>query len=102
MNSATLLLIGGISVVCLTGCDQMEQATNNAVEKAKQSAVQALDEARQSGSIDQVKQSANQALIEARQTAAGLLGQASEYLAAEQQGQSAETAPEKGALPEAL
>lgn len=95
INSATLLLFGGISVVSLTGCDQIEQATNNAVENAKQSAVQVVDEVRQAGSIDQAKQSAKQALTEARQTAAGLLGQASEYLADDHQEQDAGTPPEK-------
>jgi hypothetical protein len=64
-NSKTLLLIGGISVVGLTGCERLEQAANDAVEKAKQSA--------------------NQVLLEAKQTAAGLLGQASEYLSQDPQ-----------------
>ena len=100
-NSATLVLIGGISVVSLTRCEQVEQAANDAVEKAKQSAVQALNEATQTGSIDQAKQSANQALLEAKQKAAGLLGQASEYLANDQQGQFIER-PTGEAPPSAL
>jgi hypothetical protein len=86
-NSKTLLLIGGISVVGLTGCERLEQAANDALEKAKQSAVQVLDEAGQSGSIDQAKQSANQVLLETKQTATGLLGQASEYLSQDPQTQ---------------
>jgi hypothetical protein len=63
-------------VVSLTGCEQVEQAANDIVEKAKQSSVQALDEATQTGSIDQAKQKA-----------AGLLSQANEYLSKEQRGQ---------------
>jgi hypothetical protein len=73
----------------------MEQATNGVVEKARQAAVQVLDEAQQAGSIDQAKETANQALSEARRLAAGLLGQAilgqaSEYLIQDQQGQDVE------------
>ena len=88
LNSAALFLIGSISVVSLTGCEQMEQAANDAMEKAKQSAAQVLDEAKQSGSIvDQAKQTANDALIEAKQTAADLLGQTNQYLSEDQQRQ---------------
>jgi len=93
LKSTTLLLVGGISVISLTGCEQMEQAASVAVEKAKQSAVQVMDEARQSGSIDEARQSADRALQEARQTAAGLLGQASEYLSNEPKEQDTGDAP---------
>ena len=41
-NSATLLLVGSIAVVGLTGCEQMEQATNDVVEKTKQQSTTAL------------------------------------------------------------
>lgn len=50
----------------LSGCEQAEQAANAAIEKAKQSAVQVLDEATQSGSMEQAKQSANQIIDDAR------------------------------------
>lgn len=93
LKSTTLLLIAGISVTGLTGCEQMEQAANVAVEKARESAVQIIDETRQSGSIDEARQSANQALQEARQTAAGLLGQASEYLSEKPQVQESVDKP---------
>ncbi len=89
-----LLLIGSISVIGLTGCEQVEQAANDAVEKAKQTAVQALDEVTQTGLIEQATQSANQALLDAKQKAAGLLGQASEYLSEDQQGQEVGIAAE--------
>jgi len=75
---AILLLLGGIA---LGGCGQVEQAANEAIEKAKQTATQALEDARQSGSIDQLRESTHQALNDARQQAAELLGQASEALA---------------------
>ncbi len=87
LKSTTLLLIGGISIVSLTGCEQVEQAASVAVERAKESAVKVVDEARQSGSIDDARQSADRALQEAKQAAAGLLGQASEFLANEPQEQ---------------
>jgi vacuolar-type H+-ATPase subunit H len=95
LNPAMLLLIGGISVIGLTGCEQVEQAANDAVKKAKQTAVQALAEATQTGSIDQGKQSANQTLLDAKQKAAGLLGQASEYLSEDQQEQEVGIASEQ-------
>ena len=97
LKSTTLLLIGGISVVSLTGCEQIEQAKNTAVEKAKASAVQILDEARQAESIDDVKQSANRAMQDAKQSAAGLLGQASDYLS--NQPQEQDTANTSGTDP---
>lgn len=75
-----LLLLGGIAVTGLAGCEQLEQAANEAVEQAKQSAVRAIDEVRQAGSIEEAKQSAGKALEGARQNAAGLLEQASQYL----------------------
>jgi len=93
IKSTTLLLIGGISIVGLTGCEQLEQATNAAVEKAKESTVQIIDEAKQVNSIDDARQTANRAMQEAKQTAAGLLGQASEYLAKEPQEQETRDVP---------
>ncbi|MCG6891808.1 MAG: hypothetical protein LJE92_19675 [Gammaproteobacteria bacterium] len=95
VNAATLLLVGGIALVGLTGCEQAQQATNEVVEKARQAAVQALNEAQQSGSIEQARESANQVLHEARQQAAGLLGQASEYLSGDQPGQDVERPAEQ-------
>lgn len=94
-NSTTLLLVASVALVGLSGCEQVEQAANDVVEKAKQATVLALDEAHQSGSIDQAKETANQVLPEARQQAAGLLGQASEYLSRDQQGQDAERPAEQ-------
>ena len=94
IRTITFLLIGGIALIGLSGCEQVEQAANDAVEKAKQSAVQALDEAKQTGSIDEARQSATQALQEAKQAAAGILGQASDYLANDQQAQDGGDAPE--------
>ena len=99
LKSTTLLLIGGISIVSLTGCEQIEQATNTAIEKAKESAVQILDEAKQAESIDDVKQSANRAIQDAKQTAAGFLGQASEYLSHEAQEQDAVDTSATGPAP---
>ena len=82
---ASIMLVVGTSVLGVTGCEQMEQAANDAVLKAKQAAVQVLDEARQAGSIDEVKQSAERAAREAKQNAAGLLKQAGDDLAKDEQ-----------------
>ena len=90
LNATILLLVGSVALVGLSGCEQVEQATNGVVEKARQAAVQVLDEAQQSGSIDQARETANQALSEARRLAAGLLGQASEYLTQDQPGEDVE------------
>ena len=84
-SRVSLLLVGSIALVGLSGCEQMEQAATEAVETAKQTAVQALQEASQTGSIDEARQTATQALRDAKQQAAGVLGQASEYLSSEQQ-----------------
>ena len=88
LKSPTLLLFGGISVVSLTGCEQIEQAKNTAVENAQTSAVQLLDKARQAESIDDVKQLANRAMQDAKQSAAEILGQASENLSNQPQKQN--------------
>ena len=80
VKSATLVLIGAAAAVGLTGCERMEQAASDVVEKAKQSAVEAIDQTRQSGSIENVTQSADGVLLEVKQQAAGLLDQASRYL----------------------
>ena len=85
---ASLALVGGIAAVGLSGCEQVEQAANEAVEKAKQTAVEAIDQARQTGSVDEARQSADNVLQDVKQQAAGFLDQASEYL---RQGQPAET-----------
>ncbi len=89
-NLLTPLLFGSIAMIGLTGCEQLEQAANDAVEKAKQSAVQGLEEVMQSGSVDEAKQSASEALKEAKQGAAGLLEQASRYLSDDGQAQEVE------------
>jgi vacuolar-type H+-ATPase subunit H len=54
--------------------------------------VQTLDEVRQADSIEAARQSASQALEDAKQQAAGLLGQAGEYLSNKQQEQAVEQA----------
>jgi len=95
VNSATMLLVGSIALVGLTGCEQAQQAANEVVDKARQAAVQALNEAQQSGSIEQARESANQVLHEAKQQAAGLLGQASDYLSSDQPGQEVERPAEQ-------
>lgn len=87
LKTSTLLLIGGISLFSLSGCEQAEQAANDAIEKTRQSAAQVLDNATQNGSIDKAKESASQVLGDVRQKAAGLLGQASEFLAKDPQKQ---------------
>ena len=80
LKSIYLPVIVGFMLVFLTGCDKIDQAKTDALEKAKQAASKALNDVQQSGSIDQAKESANQAIIDAKQAAAGMLGQASEYL----------------------
>ena len=101
INPPALLLVGGIAVIGLTGCEQIEQAANDAVEQARQSAVEAIDQVRQAGSIEEAKQSASKALDEARQGAAGLLDQASQYLAEEGRATAGEDAP-AGETPAAM
>ena len=86
-SSIPLLLIGGGALLALTGCEQIEQAATQAVDQAKQTAVQALDEAQQNGSLDQAREAVDRVLQDARQEAAGLLGEASQYLS------SGETSP---------
>lgn len=81
------ILIGGIAIVALSGCEQLEQAATSAVDEARQTAVEAIDEARQAGSVEEAKQSADNALDEVRQQAAGLLQQASDFLAGEKPAQ---------------
>ncbi len=95
IHSAGLLLAGGLTLAGLSGCERLEQAANDAVETAKQSAVQALDEARQAGSIEEARQSADRLLLDAKQQAAGLLDQASRYLAEEAATQENAAAPKQ-------
>ncbi len=83
-RTASLAVVTLIAVGALSGCDKLEQAANDAVENAKQSAAQALDEARQAGSIEEARQSADRFLLDAKQQAAGLLEQASQYLSESQ------------------
>ena len=51
----------------LTGCEQLEQAANDTINQTKQTAAQALYEARQSASIDKAEQSADPVLQVVRQ-----------------------------------
>lgn len=94
-KTSTLLLIGSISLFSLSSCEQVEQATNTAIDKAKQSSAQVVDEATQNDSLEKAKQSASQALDGARQKAADLLGQASEFLSEDQHKQDIESPAEK-------
>ena len=93
LNPPTMLLVCGVFVAGLAGCERLEQAATDAVDNAKQSAVQALDEIRQANSIEEAKQSAHEALQSTRQKAAGLLDEASGYLAGEQPPQGDGQAP---------
>ena len=43
-----LILLSAITLIGLSGCDQVEQTVNKAMEETKQSASQAIDEAKQS------------------------------------------------------
>jgi len=101
INPPALMLFGGIALIGLTGCEKLEQAANQAVEKAQQSAVKAIDEVRQAGSIEEARQSAVNALNAAKQDAAGLLGQASQLLAEDGQAQPAEN-PAADGSPDAI
>lgn len=69
-----------IAILTLTGCEQFEQAKTDTLEKAKQTAAKALNEAQQSPSLEQARESANQVLIESKKAASDLLDQASQYL----------------------
>lgn len=96
------VLIGGIAVTALSGCEQVEQAATEAADKARQTAVQTLDEARQAGSVEQAAQSADKAVQELKQQAAGLLKQASDYLSGGKQSpQGDQPGAEQGQAPAA-
>ena len=86
-KASFLSLAAGMALLLLTGCDQLEQAKNDTLEKAKQTAIAALQEATQSGSIGQAEESASQVLIDAKKAAAGLLDQAGKYLEQDTQDQ---------------
>ena len=86
MTNVKSMILAGFAIVAtigLTGCEQLGQAATEAVDKAKQTAVQTLDEARQAGSVEEARQTADQALQDLRGQAAGLLQQASQYLSQE-------------------
>ena len=85
------LLLGSLSLLTLSGCERLEQAAAEAVEHARQSTAEVLDEAARTGSLESAKQKAGEALQEAKQKAAGLLGEASEYLATEPPAENSET-----------
>lgn len=78
-------LFAGLVLLGLTGCDRINQAATEAVEQARKSVIQVLDEAQQSGSLEHARQAVSETLIEARQQAAGHLDEAIEYLLQEQQ-----------------
>ena len=79
----TALLLGSLSITTLAGCDRIEQAAAEAVEQARQSTAEVIDEAVRPGSLQQATQNAQEALQEAQQKAADMLGTASDYLADE-------------------
>ena len=79
-GSAGAQLLGVVALFVLSGCDQIDQAATDAVEKAKTSAGQLLEDASQARSVDDARQVADDALVEAREQAAGLLQQASDFL----------------------
>ncbi len=79
-GSAGTLLLGAVAVFALSGCEQIDQAAADAVETARTSAGQLLEDASQARSIDDARQVADDALVEAREQAAGLLQRASEFL----------------------
>ena len=74
------LLLGSLSLATLAGCERLEQAATEAVEHARQSTAEVLDEAARTGSLESAKQKASEALQEAKRKAAGMLGEASGYL----------------------
>ena len=76
----TALLFGSLALVTLSGCERLEQAAAEAVEQARQSTAEVLQEAARTGSLESARQQADEALQEARQKAAGMLGAASQYL----------------------
>ena len=81
MNGSTgRLLLGAVVVFALAGCEQVDQAAADALEKARTSAGQLLEDASQARSIDDARQVADDALVEAREQAAGLPQRASEFL----------------------
>ncbi len=80
VKSISLAIFAIVATIGLTGCEQLGQAATEAVDKAKQTAGQTFDEARQAGSVEEAKQTADQALQDLRGQAAGLLQQASQYL----------------------
>jgi hypothetical protein len=95
------LVIGAIAILAQGGCEQLQQAATEAVNDAKQTAVEALEEATQAGSIDGAKQSADNAIDDVRQQAAGLLQQASDYLSGKPPAEdSAEQATDAAAVTE--
>ena len=80
VSRTVMMFVGGGALLALTGCERIEQAATDAVEQAKQSATQVLEEATQTGSIEDAAQAADQVLLETRQQAAELLEQMSNYL----------------------
>ena len=81
-GSAGTLLLGVVAVFALSGCEKIDQAATDAVEKARTSAGQVLEDASRARSLDDARQVADDALLEARDQAASLLQQACEFLSA--------------------
>ena len=82
-KSTALALFGGLALVTLTGCEQLQQTATEAADKARQAAAETLDQVQQAGSIDEALQAATQGLEDARGQASEMLGNISESLAPE-------------------
>ncbi len=92
------LIVGVVAVLSLSGCEQIDQAAADAVDQARTSAGQLLEDASQARSVEEARQVADDALVEARERAAGLLQQASDFLSTAPE-QAADEVPGEGAEP---
>lgn len=94
-----LSLSAAIALLFLTGCEQLEQAKNDTIENAKQTATKALEEVKSSVSIEQAKESANQVLIDAKNATVELLDQVGKYLGQDEtSNQKSDQMPEEDAV----
>ena len=79
-KSISLSLLAAMALLFLTGCEQIEQAKNDTIENAKQTALKAIEDVTAISSIEEAKESASQILTETKKATAGLLDQASKHL----------------------
>ena len=94
LKPLTLLLAGGISMLALTGCEQLEQKAADMVEQTKQNAAQTLDEIRQAGSIEEAAQTATDAFQKSKD---GLLNEVQDLIQGESVSQKNEQASKENA-----